>query len=196
MHGKTVGVLGAGKIGQCALRILKGFGCRLLAYEPMPVPNFEKEFDATLVPLETLFRESDVVTIHAPLMPATNHIINAGAIAAMKPGVMLINTSRGGLIDTPALLEGLKTGKIGYAGLDVYEEESAYFFEDTSESVMTDDVLARLLTFNNVVVTGHQAFLTKEALQGIARTTVENLHDFELGKRGRELTNAVVSRKA
>jgi D-lactate dehydrogenase len=192
MHGKTVGVLGAGKIGQCALRILRGFGCRLLVYEPMPSPDFEREFDAKLVSLETLFRESDIISLHAPLMPATRHVVDSAAIGSMKAGVMLINTSRGALIDTRALLDGLRDGKIGYAGLDVYEEESAYFFEDTSEKVMTDDVLARLLTFNNVIVTGHQAFLTQEALQGIAQTTVANLREFELGKRGRELTNAVL----
>jgi D-lactate dehydrogenase len=191
MHGKTAGIMGAGKIGKCTLSILAGFGCRLLVYDPFPDPSIEKDFKASYVTLDTLFAESDIISIHVPLTPDNRHLINAAAISKMKNGVMLINTSRGGLIDTNALLEGLKTGKIGYAGLDVYEGESAYFFEDTSDKVMTDDILARLLTFNTVIVTSHQAFLTKEALNNIAQTTVDNIHEFETGKKGAELKNHV-----
>ncbi len=141
--------------------------------------------------LDQLFGQSDIITLHLPLFPETHHLINQPAINTMKDGVMLINTSRGGLVDTKALVSGLKSGKIGAAGLDVYEEEAGIFFHDISDQVLTDDVLARLLTFNNVVVTSHQAFLTHEALANIADTTIANIDEFEQGKRGNELTNAV-----
>ena len=141
--------------------------------------------------LDELIRESDLITLHVPLFPETHHLINAAAIDRMKQGVLLINTSRGGLVDTRALIGGLKSGKIGAAGLDVYEEEAGVFFRDLSTEVLTDDVLARLLTFPNVVVTSHQAFLTHEALWEIAETTLANLAEFASGRRGLELTNAV-----
>jgi len=140
-------------------------------------------------------RESDIITLHIPLFPETHHMINAEAIARMKRGVMLINTSRGGLVDTLALIEGLKSGQIASAGLDVYEEESHYFFEDFSGNVIADDVLARLLTFNNVVITSHQGFLTKEALVSIADTTFANIEEYLQGKRGATLTNATLPAK-
>ena len=147
------------------------------------------------VDLDTLFFESDIITLHAPLLPSTRHMINSEAIDKMKPGVMIINTSRGALVDTGAMLAGLKSGKIGYAGLDVYEEESDYFFEDFSDRVMTDDLLARLTTFNNVLVTSHQAFLTREALINIADTTIANITEFARMKPGDRLTNRVVSQE-
>lgn len=193
IHGKTAGIVGTGKIGQCALRILAGFGCRLLAFDLYPDPRLTQETGAQYVSLDTLFAESDVISLHAPLTPQTRHLVNATAIARMKPGVMLINTSRGALIDTTALIEGLKSGQIGYAGLDVYEGESGYFFEDYSERVLADDLLARLTTMSNVLITSHQAFLTREALRNIADTTLESLREFELGKRGAQLTNRVVA---
>jgi D-lactate dehydrogenase len=191
VHGKTAGIIGAGKIGKCLLSILKGFGCRLLVFDPLAEKTMEAEFGCKLAGLDELLAESEIISLHAPLIPSTKHVINAESIAKMKRGVMLLNTSRGGLIDSKALLDGLKSGKIGYAGLDVYEEESAYFFEDVSDEIMSDDVLARLLTFNNVIITSHQAFLTKEALANIAETTIENLHEFQLGKRGKELSNFI-----
>lgn len=141
--------------------------------------------------LDEMLSESDIVSLYAPLMPQTYHIIGARAISRMKPGAMLINTSRGGLVDTQALVDGLKSGKIGSAGLDVYEEEGDYFFEDYSNALIADDTLARLLTFNNVIVTSHQAFLTHEALTNIADTTLENIREYECGRRGKELTNGV-----
>ena len=191
MHGKTAGIIGAGKIGRCALSILSGFGCRLLAYDPFPNPDVEKEIKVTFTDLDTIFAESDIISLHLPLTPENKYIIGSEAINKMKTGVMLINTSRGGLMDTRALLSGLKSGKIGYAGLDVYEEESAYFFEDVSDRVISDDILARLLTFNNVLVTSHQAFLTDEALNNIAKVTIENIRQFENGKKGAELEYSV-----
>jgi D-lactate dehydrogenase len=193
MHGKTAGVVGTGKIGRCLLSILAGFGCRLLAYDTYPDAKLTQQLGVAYVPLEELFAAADIISLHAPLTAATRHLVNAEVIARMKRGVMLINTSRGALIDTRALLEGLKTGQIGYAGLDVYEEEGDYFFEDLSDQVIADDVLARLLTFNNVIVTSHQAFLTQEALENIADVTLESIREFELGKRGRELACAVAS---
>ncbi len=191
LHGKTVGVVGAGKIGRCVVEIMAGFGCQVLISDAYQDAAFAERVGARYVDLDELLAASDVVTLHAPLTPETFHLIDAGAIAKMKPGVMLVNTSRGALVDTVALVAGLKSGQIGYAGLDVYEEESAYFFEDHSDHVMTDDVLARLTTFNNVIVTSHQAFLTRDALANIAATTLDNIREFELGKRGAELTNAV-----
>ena len=150
------------------------------------------QYGVRYVELDELLAESDVISLHAPLTPETYHLIDAAAIEKMKTGVMLINTARGGLIDTEALLEGLKSRKIGYAGLDVYEEEAEYFYKDLSDSVITDDALARLTTFSNVMVTGHQGSLTDVAQANIAETTIENIREYELGKRGTELTNAVV----
>jgi len=193
MHGKTAGVVGTGKIGKCVISILRGFGCSVLAYDKFPDAEFARQNDVQYVELPQVLAESDIVSLHAPLFPETHHMIDASAIATMKPGVMLINTSRGGLVDTGALVEGLKSGQVEYAGLDVYEEESAYFFEDFSDDVLTDDVLARLTTFNNVIVSSHQAFLTWEALGAIASTTLDNVGEFDSGKRGAELANAVIA---
>ena len=195
MHGRTAGVIGTGKIGKCAMRILSGFGCRVLAYDKFPDDAFAKEIGAEYVDLDRLLAESDIITLHAPLLPETHHMISADAIDKMKDGVMIVNTSRGGLVDTAALLAGLKSRKIGYAGLDVYEEESAYFFEDFSSDILTDDMLARLTTFNNVIVTSHQAFLTREALANIAETTLQNICEYQGGKVLGDLTHAVVAPK-
>jgi len=195
MAGRTVGVVGTGNIGKFTAKIMLGFGCRVLAYdvrrdeELANLPSFE------YTDMDRLLRQSDIITLHVPLMPQTRHLINAGALEKMKPGVMIINTSRGGLVDTQALIDGLKSGHIGSAGLDVYEEESEYFFEDYSGLIIRDDVLARLLTFPNVVITSHQAFLTREALINIADTTFANIKQFQDGKRGRDLTNAVCAKE-
>jgi D-lactate dehydrogenase len=178
LHGKTVGLIGTGRIGVAVAKILgPGFGCKLLGYDPQPNPHCES-FGVHYTELSALLTNSDIVSLHAPLVPATVHLINEETISLMKDGVMLVNTSRGGLVDTPAVIEAVKTGKIGYLGLDVYEEETELFFDDFSLQVISDDVFARLLTFPNVVITGHQAFLTNEALQHIAQTTVENIVEF------------------
>jgi D-lactate dehydrogenase len=181
LHGKTVGVVGTGKIGTVFARIMHGFGCRVLAFDPYP--GDEARQWAEFVSSDDLLAESDVVALHLPLTPDTHHLINASTIARMKRGVMLINTSRGALVDTQAVIEGLKRGHIGYLGLDVYEEEEDLFFEDFSDRVIQDDVLMRLLTFPNVLITGHQAFFTREALTRIAETTVGNISAFE-GREG------------
>jgi len=191
MHDKTVGVIGTGKIGQCTVDILRGFGCHILAMDTQPNPQLLQTPGVHYVELEQLLRESDIITLHVPLFPETYHLIDREAIGLMKHGVMLINTSRGGLVDTRALIEALKSGKIGSAGLDVYEEEAGIFFHDMSDRVLTDDVLARLMTFNNVVVTSHQAFLTREALANIARTTLDNIAEYVAGRRGDQLTHSV-----
>lgn len=191
MRGKSVGVVGTGKIGQCVIKILLGFGCRVLALDAYPSPEVSAWVGVDYVQPEQLLSEAHIITLHVPLTPNTRHLIDRSAIGQMKDGVMLINTSRGELVDTRALIDGLKSGKIGAAGLDVYEEEAGIFFHDLSAKVLTDDVLARLLTFNNVVVTSHQAFLTEEALSNIADTTLDNLREFEDGKRGTQLTHAV-----
>ncbi len=195
MHGRTAGVVGTGKIGVCLLSILYGFGCELLAYSRTAKPELVEQYGVRFVELDELLANSDIISLHAPLTPKTHHLVGAEAIARMKTGVMLINTARGGLVDTEALIEGLKAGKIGYAGLDVYEEEAEYFYKDLSDSVITDDALARLTTFSNVMVTGHQGSLTDVAQANIVETTIENIREYELGKRGAELTNAVLPRK-
>lgn len=182
-HGKTVGIVGTGKIGLCVARIMNGFGCRLLAHDPYPNPACE-ELGVQYVELPELLGQSDVITLHAPLTRETYHLVNADTIAQMRDGVMLINTSRGGLVDTPAVIEALKSGKIGYLGLDVYEEEADLFFEDLSQRPIQDDVFSRLLTFPNVLITGHQAFFTREALRNIAETTIANITSFETGQGG------------
>ena len=178
MRGKTAGIIGTGKIGKVAIEILKGFGMRILAYDAFPDLEYQKKSGIEYVNLDTLYKESDILSLHCPLTKETYRLINETSIAKMKPGVMIINTGRGMLIDSKALIEGLKTGKVGFAGLDVYEEESDYFFEDFSSKVITDDVLARLLSFNNVVITSHQGFFTREALQNIAATTLENVREY------------------
>jgi len=177
MHGRTVGLVGTGKIGEVVARILSGFGCQLLAFDPQPNPVCEA-LGVNYLPLAEVLSSSDIVSLHCPLTPATQHLINAQALASMKPGVMLINTSRGGLIDTPAVIAGLKSGQIGYLGLDVYEEEGDLFFQNLSEQVIQDDVFSRLLSFHNVLITGHQAYFTREALHNIADTTLANLSAF------------------
>ena len=194
MHGKTAGVIGTGKIGCCLLDILKGFGCELLASSRTEKQELVDRLGVRYVARDELLASSDIVSLHCALTPETYHMIDAGAIDKMKDGVMLINTARGGLIDTPALLDGLKSGKIGYAGLDVYEEEADYFYKDLSDAVIEDDTLARLTTFSSVMVTGHQGSLTETAQRNIATTTIENIREFELGRRAAELTNAVLPR--
>ena len=177
---RTVGIVGTGKIGLAVAKTLSGFGCRLVGHDVFENPEAET-FGIEYVPLQQLFSEADVITLHTPLTPETYHLVDAGSIATMKPGVMLINTSRGALVDTAAVIEGLKTGQIGHLGLDVYEEEGDLFFEDLSNQVITDDVFSRLLTFPNVLITGHQAFFTAEALSEIARTTMDNIEAFAAG---------------
>ena len=181
LAGKTVGVIGTGKIGAVVARIMGGFGCRVLASDPERHPELAA-LGARYVELGELLSGSDIVTLHCPLTPATHHMIGAAQVETMKPGSMLINTSRGGLIDTPAVIAGLKSGRLGALGLDVYEEEGDLFFRDLSERVIADDVFTRLLTFPNVVVTAHQAFFTREALTNIADTTIANLTAFEQGQ--------------
>ncbi len=192
LHGRTAGIVGLGKIGRCLAEILAGFGMHVVAYDAFPDAAYAEKVGLRYVDLDTLCGVSDVISLHAPLGSTTHHMVNAERIARMKPGVMLINTSRGGLVDTAALIEGLKTGHVGAAGLDVYEEESEYFFEDRSDRVITDDVLARLMTFPNVLVTSHQGFLTEQALSNIADTTLSNVMEFVAGKRGPGLTHAVL----
>jgi D-lactate dehydrogenase len=181
LYERTVGIVGTGKIGALVARILHGFGCTLLAHDLVPNPVCTA-LGVRYVPLSEIYAQADIITLHAPLTPATHYLINASALAQMRPGVMLINTSRGALLDTRAVIDGLKTGTIGYLGLDVYEEEADLFFEDLSHQVIQDDVFARLLTFPNVLITGHQAFFTAEALQNIAATTLANITAFERGE--------------
>jgi D-lactate dehydrogenase len=176
LHGKTVGVVGTGKIGLEVVRLFKGFGCEVLCND-VKENDAALELGVTYVTREVLLARSDIVTLHCPLVEATRHMIDAAAIAEMKSGVMLLNTSRGALVDTSAVIGGLKSGKIGYLGIDVYEEEDNLFFEDQSTRIMQDDVFARLLTFPNVLITGHQAFLTSHALTQIAGTTLQNLEE-------------------
>lgn len=182
LHGKTAGIFGTGKIGRVAAQILRGFGMRVLAYDPFPSPDWAKEFGVEYCEAKTLARESEVISLHTPLTPETHHIVRRETIELMKPGAILINVSRGALIDTKALIEALKCGRLGGVGLDVYEEEEGVFFEDLSGQILHDDDLARLLTFPNVLITAHQAFLTQEALAEIARVTVTNLVAFAAGK--------------
>ena len=181
LHGRTVGIFGTGKIGRIVGKILQGFGCKILAYDLYPNSEFAASGVQYVEPLE-LAAQSDIITLHCPLTPETHHIVNAESINYMKPGVMLVNTSRGGLIDSRAIIDGLKSKKIGYLGLDVYEQEEKLFFEDLSNEVIQDDLFQRLLTFPNVIVTGHQAFFTENALENIAQTTLANIRDFEEDK--------------
>jgi len=181
MYGKTAGVIGTGKIGVAALRILKGFGLRLLAFDPYP-SQAALDLGVEYVPLSTLFEQSDIISLHCPLTPENYHLINSSAFAQMKNGVMIINTSRGGLIDSQAAIDALKHQKIGALGMDVYENERDLFFEDKSNDVIQDDVFRRLSACHNVLFTGHQAFLTAEALTSIAQTTLENLRALDNGE--------------
>lgn len=188
LHGRTVGIVGTGQIGALVARIMAGFGCDRVGFDVRANPECEA-VGLKYVDLDELFAQSDILTLHCPLTPETRHMINAESIAQMKPGVMLINTSRGAVVDTKAVIDALKSRQIGSLGIDVYEEEGDYFFEDLSNNVIADDVLARLMTFPNVLVTGHQAFFTQEALEAIARTTLENLRAIEqTGASENELT--------
>ncbi|MBF2026114.1 MAG: 2-hydroxyacid dehydrogenase [Oscillatoriales cyanobacterium C42_A2020_001] len=187
LHGKTVGVIGTGKIGQCFAQIMKGFGCQLLGYDVQPNPAC-LELGMRYADLSNVLAIADVVSLHCPLLPSTYHLINATTIQQMKPGVMVINTSRGGLVDTRAVIEGIKSGQIGFLGIDVYEEEAELFFEDLSDTVIQDDVFQLLQSFSNVVITAHQAFFTQEAVGTIAETTLNSITEFE---QGRSLTNAI-----
>lgn len=178
LHGRTVGVVGTGKIGSIFARIMLGFGCEVVAFD-VNVNEDLAERGVEYVALEELFRRSNIISLHCPLIPQTHHMIDQAAVEQMTEGVMLINTSRGGLIDSQCLIPNLKSGKIGYLGLDVYEEEADLFFEDLSTRVVQDDLFARLLTFPNVLITGHQAFFTDTALRRIAETTLNNVREFE-----------------
>jgi len=189
LYKKTVGIIGTGRIGKVTATIFKGFGCRVLAFDMYPDVDFAREHGIEYVPLEELYPQCDVVSLHVPLTPATYHLIDCEQLARMKRGMMLVNTSRGALVDARALIAGLKSGHVGSAALDVYEEEEGLFFRDLSDRVLQDDVLARLLTFPNVLVTAHQAFLTREALASIAEVTLGNVSAFE---QGRPLGNRVV----
>ena len=182
MHGKTAGIIGTGKIAKKLISILRGFGMNILAYDLYPDYNFARENQVVYTTLDELYHSSDIISLHCPLTEQTKYLINDYSISKMKDGVMIINTGRGQLIHTNALIEGLKNKKIGSAGLDVYEEESQYFYEDRSDKIIDDDTLARLLSFNNVIVTSHQAYFTQEALSNIATTTLQNVRDFTLGK--------------
>ena len=182
LDGKRVGVVGTGRIGRVVARIFKGFGCDIVAFDIRPDARAADEIGMRYVPLDELYGTSDIVSLHVPLTPETHHLVDAAALARMKRGVILVNTGRGALIDTRALIHALKSGHVGGAALDVYEEEEGIFFRDLSDRVLQDDVLARLLTFPNVLVTSHQAFLTREALANIASTTLASITAFEAGE--------------
>lgn len=182
LHGRTAGVVGTGQIGALVAHALRlGFGCDVIASDPMPDPALEA-IGVRYVPVETLLTEAEIVSLHCPLTPETRHLIDARRLAGMKPGALIVNTSRGALIDTKALIDALKSRHLGGVALDVYEQEAGIFFGDLSNEIIDDDVLQRLLTFPNVLVTGHQAFLTEEALTAIAETTLTSLSDFEAGR--------------
>ncbi|MDB5207092.1 MAG: 2-hydroxyacid dehydrogenase [Flavisolibacter sp.] len=183
MHGKTVGIIGLGKIGKIVASIVHGFGCNIVVYDPSPDRELEQKFGVIYTDIDSVCKASDIITLHAPLTSETKYLVNKDRIELMKKGVMLINTGRGGLVNTRDVIAGLKSCKIGYLGLDVYEEEKGLFFEDHSGEVLQDDVIARLMTFQNVLITSHQAFLTNTALANIADITISNLNDFEAGKK-------------
>lgn len=183
LHGKTVGVFGVGRIGSVLVKILHGFGCRVLGCDPVQRPELCERYGLEYVPFEQLCRECRIIVLCAPLTPQTRYVINKDSLALMPDGVMLINVARGGLLDTRAVIDALKKRKIGYLGLDVYEEEAGLFFYDHSEDIVTDDLITRLLTFPNVLITSHQAFLTDEALHNIATTSVAALDAWEAGQK-------------
>lgn len=178
LHGRTVGVIGTGRIGSVFAGIMTGFGCRVLCYDPFATPE-QLPANAKLVALDEIYAASDIISLHCPLTPENHHLVSKASLSKMKDGVMLINTSRGALLDTRAVIHALKSGKVGALGLDVYEEEGDLFFEDLSSTIIPDDVFMRLLTFPNVLITGHQAFFTREALQNIANTTIGNITEWE-----------------
>lgn len=183
MNGKTVGIIGTGKIGSVVTKIVHGFGCRLLAYDIVQNEKLKKLYQLEYVDLDTIYAQSDIITLHVPLTPETKYMVNESSLNKMKKGVMLINTSRGKLIKTTDVIKALKNKHVGYFGLDVYEQEEGLFFEDHSEDILLDDLISRLMTFSNVLITGHQAFLTDTALRNIAETTIQNLNCFEEGKQ-------------
>jgi D-lactate dehydrogenase len=191
IYGKKVGVIGTGKIGTLFAWKMIGLGCKVIAYDPKPDKEL-MEAGVEYADLPGLLSQSDIISLHTPLMKETHHIIDKEAVSQMKKGVMLINTSRGALVDTQAVIKGLKKGHIGYLGIDVYEQEEKLFFKDLSETVIQDDTITRLMTFPNVLITSHQAFFTEEALTEIARTTLQNLKDYQDGKE--ELANEVRER--
>ncbi|MDO9478500.1 MAG: 2-hydroxyacid dehydrogenase [Pseudohongiella sp.] len=180
LQGKTVGVIGTGKIGSIFARIMHALGCRVVASDPYPDTSLHGIVD--YLSLDEVYRVSDIISLHCPLIPATEHMIDEAALEKMKPGIMLINTGRGRLVDTRAVIGGLKSRKIGYLGLDVYEEEGDLFFDDLSQEIITDDVFMRLLTFPNVLITSHQGFFTEEALRAIADTTIANIDAYATGQ--------------
>lgn len=188
LHGKTVGVIGTGKIGKVFIKILTGFGCQVIAYDLHPDQIFAEQMSFRYADLDSLFKAADIISLHVPLSLETRHMLDQVAFNKMKKGVIIINTGRGALIETQSLISGLKSGHVGAAGLDVYEEEENYFFRDFSNQILNDDLLIRLMTFPNVILTGHQGFLTKEALLNIAQTTLTNVREFETGQF---LTNEV-----
>ena len=187
LHGKTVGVIGTGKIGVIFARIMAGFGCSIVGYDKYPSPAFEA-LGGRYVGIDELLQCSDVVSLHCPLTPETHHIVDAASLAHVKRGCILVNTSRGGLVDTECAIAALKTGQLGGLAIDVYEQEASLFFQDLSSTIITDDVIQRLVSFPNVIVTGHQAFFTVEAIGQIMRTTIESISDFE---RGQPLRNRI-----
>jgi D-lactate dehydrogenase len=189
LHGKTAGIIGTGKIGMVVGQILAGFGCRILAFDPFPNETC-RSLGARYLSLDELLAQSDIITLHCPLTPENKYMIDASALRKMRDGVMLINTSRGALLNTVAVIDALKSGRVSYLGLDVYEEEEHIFFEDRSGLIISDDVFSRLLTFPNVIVTGHQAFFTREAVENIAATTIGNITSFESGQ---SLANQIAS---
>ncbi|CAF3076928.1 unnamed protein product [Rotaria sp. Silwood2] len=195
LFGKTVGIIGTGGIGMCAINIFLGFGCKVLAYDILPNEQVAKEKGFTYVTMDELLQQSDIVSLYAPLLDSTYHLINREALEKMKQGALLINTSRGGLVDTKALVDGLKSGKLRGAAIDVYENEKDYFFNDFSQEVIDDDTLAHLISMPNTIVTSHQAFLTEEALKNIAETTIQNLLDFFDGKSLSEQNEVKFSKK-
>ena len=178
LYGKTVGVIGTGKIGETFCRIMKGFGCKIIAYDIFENKALITE-GVSFLPLNDVLAQSDIVSLHCPLNDKTHHLINAKTLKHMKQGAMLINTGRGALVDTPAVITALKSGQLGYLGIDVYEQEDKLFFRDFSESIIQDDVIMRLMSFPNVLITAHQAFFTEEALSQIATITLQNISDFE-----------------
>lgn len=188
LHGSTVGVIGTGRIGLIFAQIMRGFGCQVLGYDKYPSSEFSAIADTEYVDLPELLQRSDIISLHCPLFPETHHIINADAIAQMKPGVMLINTSRGALIDTQAVIDGIKNRTIGHLGIDVYEQEEGLFFEDWSEDIIQDDRFQMLQSFPNVVITAHQGFFTRNALENIAATTIASITAFE---HGQDLSNEI-----
>jgi D-lactate dehydrogenase len=188
LYGKTVGVIGTGKIGQCFAHIMLGLGCKVLAFDLIANKDMEAA-GVDYLPLIEVLKQSNIVSLHCPLTEQTKHIINKDTLDMMKTGAMLINTSRGALIDTKAAIDALKKGKLGYLGIDVYEQEEKIFFHDLSENIIEDDVIMRLLSFSNVLITAHQGFLTDEALTQIALVTLQNLSDFEQGEK---LENRVI----